>query len=141
MALLDVRNLSTSFHMRSGIVRAAQNVDLTLERGETLGIVGESGSGKSVTCYSIMRLIPQPPGRIESGQVLYDGQDLLTLSEAQITYAASDVLHLHALKERLDAMLQREGRTHLAESAFGFLPTRAALDLGGWSDEDIFSHS
>ncbi len=64
-----------------------------------------------------------------------------TLSEAQITYAASDVLHLHALKERLDAMLQREGRTHLAESAFGFLPTRAALDLGGWSDEDIFSHS
>ena len=84
MALLDVPNLSTSFHMRSGIVRAAQNVDLTLERGETLGIVGESGSGKSVTCYSIMRLIPQPPGRIESGQVLYDGQDLLTLSEAQM---------------------------------------------------------
>ena len=64
-----------------------------------------------------------------------------TLTEAQMTYAASDVLHLHALKERLDAMLQREGRTHLAEAAFGFLPTRAALDLGGWADQDIFSHS
>ena len=84
MALLDVRNLSTSFHMRSGIVRAAQNVDLTLERGETLGIVGESGSGKSVTCYSIMRLIRQPPGKIESGEVWYDGQDLLTLSEDEM---------------------------------------------------------
>lgn len=84
MALLDVRNLTTSFHLRSGIVRAAQNIDLTLERGETLGIVGESGSGKSVTCYSIMRLIPQPPGRIESGEVLFDGQDLLKLSDAEM---------------------------------------------------------
>jgi len=84
MALLDVRNLTTSFHLRSGIVRAAQNIDLTLERGETLGIVGESGSGKSVTCYSIMRLIPQPPGRIESGEVLFDGQDLLGLSETEM---------------------------------------------------------
>ncbi|MEM7781109.1 MAG: ABC transporter ATP-binding protein [Pseudomonadota bacterium] len=82
MALLEVKNLSTSFHLRSGIVRAAQNIDLTLERGETLGIVGESGSGKSVTCYSIMQLIPQPPGRIESGEVLYVGQDLLKLDEA-----------------------------------------------------------
>ncbi|MEL7446311.1 MAG: ABC transporter ATP-binding protein [Pseudomonadota bacterium] len=84
MALLDVRNLTTSFHLRSGIVRAAQNISLSLNRGETLGIVGESGSGKSVTCYSIMRLIPQPPGRIESGEVMFDGQDLLTLSESEM---------------------------------------------------------
>lgn len=84
MALLDVRNLTTSFHLRSGIVRAAQNFGVELERGETLGIVGESGSGKSVTCYSIMRLIPQPPGRIESGEVLFDGQDLLKLSEPEM---------------------------------------------------------
>jgi len=84
MALLDVRNLSTSFHLRSGIVRASQDISLTLEKGETLGIVGESGSGKSVTCYSIMRLIPEPPGRIESGQVLFDGEDLLKLSETQM---------------------------------------------------------
>jgi len=63
------------------------------------------------------------------------------LSKAQLTYAASDVLHLHALKKRLDHMLQREGRTHLAQAAFRFLPTRAALDLAGWANEDIFSHS
>ena len=63
------------------------------------------------------------------------------LSEAQKTYAASDVLHLHTLKERLDAMLAREGRTHLAQAAFDFLPIRAELDLLGWGDEDIFSHS
>ncbi len=63
------------------------------------------------------------------------------LSDAQKTYAASDVLHLHALKERLDIMLQREGRMHLAEAAFRFLPVRAELDLSGWDQEDIFSHS
>lgn len=84
MPLLDVRNLTTSFHLRSGIVRAAQDISFQLERGETLGIVGESGSGKSVTCYSIMRLIPQPPGRIESGEVLFDGEDLLTLNDAKM---------------------------------------------------------
>lgn len=64
-----------------------------------------------------------------------------TLSDAQKTYAASDVLHLHALKERLDGMLQREGRMHLAEAAFRFLPTRAELDLRGWDEVDIFAHS
>jgi ribonuclease D len=62
------------------------------------------------------------------------------LSEAQLAYAASDVLHLHALRERLDAMLAREGRTELAKACFEFLPTRAKLDLGGWQ-EDIFAHS
>jgi ribonuclease D len=64
-----------------------------------------------------------------------------TLSEAQLSYAASDVLHLHALRERLDAMLAREGRTELAQACFGFLPTRAKLDLQGWATEDIFAHS
>ena len=63
------------------------------------------------------------------------------LSDAQIAYAASDVLHLHALKARLDEMLAREGREHLAEACFRFLPTRAELDLAGWSGEDIFAHS
>jgi ribonuclease D len=63
------------------------------------------------------------------------------LNEAQLAYAASDVLHLHALRERLDAMLIREGRTQLAQSCFDFLPTRAKLDLGGWELEDIFAHS
>jgi ribonuclease D len=63
------------------------------------------------------------------------------LSDAQLSYAASDVLHLHALKDKLDAMLAREGRTEIAQSCFDFLPTRAALDLAGWEDVDIFAHS
>jgi ribonuclease D len=64
-----------------------------------------------------------------------------TLTDAQLAYAASDVLHLHALKEKLDAMLAREGRTELAAACFGFLPHRVRLDLAGWAAEDIFSHS
>ena len=64
-----------------------------------------------------------------------------TLSEAQLAYAASDVLHLHALRERLDIMLAREGRLELAQACFEFLPTRAKLDLQGWGAEDIFAHS
>ena len=63
------------------------------------------------------------------------------LTDAQIAYAASDVLHLHALKARLDEMLAREGREHLAVACFGFLPVRAELDLAGWAGEDIFAHS
>jgi ribonuclease D len=63
-----------------------------------------------------------------------------TLSEEQLAYAASDVLHLHALKAKLDALLAREGRTELAQAAFAFLPSRARLDLAGWSDSDIFEH-
>lgn len=63
------------------------------------------------------------------------------LSPAQLEYAASDVLYLHRIKAILDAMLAREGRTHLAEACFEFLPTRAALDLAGWDETDIFAHS
>jgi oligopeptide transport system ATP-binding protein len=81
--LLDVKDLRTSFHTRSGVYRAVDGVSFSLERGETLGIVGESGSGKSVTCYSLMGLIPQPPGRIEGGQALFDGIDLLRCDAAQ----------------------------------------------------------
>ncbi|WP_439923690.1 ribonuclease D [Nitrobacter sp. JJSN] len=64
-----------------------------------------------------------------------------TLSDAQLAYAASDVLHLHALRDRLDAMLAREDRTELARACFDFLPTRARLDLSGWEADDIFAHS
>ena len=63
------------------------------------------------------------------------------LSEAQVAYAASDVLHLHALRAKLDAMLAREGRQELAAACFRFLPERVRLDLAGWADEDIFAHS
>ena len=77
MPLLEVTDLRTYFHTRSGVYRAVDGVSFSLEKGETLGLVGESGSGKSVTCYSLMGLVPQPPGRIESGKAMFDGIDLL----------------------------------------------------------------
>ena len=64
-----------------------------------------------------------------------------TLTDAQVAYAASDVLHLHALKDKLDVMLAREGREALAAACFRFLPDRARLDLAGWAEQDIFAHS
>ncbi len=83
MPLLTVTDLRTSFHTRNGIYRAVDGVSFQLERGETLGIVGESGSGKSVTAYSLMGLLPQPTGRVESGTALFDGIDLLRCRPAQ----------------------------------------------------------
>ncbi|PHX93405.1 MAG: dipeptide/oligopeptide/nickel ABC transporter ATP-binding protein [Pedosphaera sp.] len=84
MPLLEVANLRAYFHTRNGIVRAVDGVSFSVEKGETLGIVGESGSGKSVTCYSLMGLIPKPPGRIESGTARFDGADLLAMKEAEL---------------------------------------------------------
>jgi oligopeptide transport system ATP-binding protein len=81
--LLDVKNLRTYFYTRNGVYRAVDDISFSIERGETLGIVGESGSGKSVTCYSLMGLIPQPPGKIESGTAMFDGVDLLHATPAQ----------------------------------------------------------
>ncbi len=83
-ALLRVENLRTYFHTRAGIVRAVDDVSFSIARGETLGIVGESGSGKSVACYSLLRLLPQPPGRIESGRALLGDEDLLHCSEREL---------------------------------------------------------
>lgn len=83
MPLLSVNDLRTYFYTRNGVYRAVDGVSFSVERGETLGIVGESGSGKSVTCYSIMGLIPQPPGRIVSGTAMFDGVDLLHCSPAE----------------------------------------------------------
>jgi oligopeptide/dipeptide ABC transporter ATP-binding protein len=82
--LLEVTDLRTYFHTRRGVYRAVDGVTFSLEKGETLGIVGESGSGKSVTCSTLMGLIPQPPGRIESGRALFDGTDLLHCSPAEL---------------------------------------------------------
>jgi oligopeptide transport system ATP-binding protein len=84
MPLLEIENLRTYFHTRAGIIRAVDDVSFSLEEGETVGIVGESGSGKSVTCYSILGLIPQPPGRIESGTARFGGIDLLHCSGEQL---------------------------------------------------------
>ena len=84
MPLLEVTDLRTSFHTRSGVYRAVDGVSFSLEKGETLGIVGESGSGKSVTCYSLLGLVPTPPGRIEGGRAMFDGIDLLHCPPAQL---------------------------------------------------------
>jgi len=84
MSLLTVDNLATHFHTRAGIVRAVDGVSYSLEKGQTLGIVGESGSGKSVSCYSLLGLIPMPPGRIESGSAYFDGVDLLNASKDEL---------------------------------------------------------
>jgi oligopeptide transport system ATP-binding protein len=84
--LLKVRDLTVRFHTLDGIVHAVNGISYKLEKGETLAIVGESGCGKSVSVLSLMQLIPQPPGQIVAGQVLYQGQDLLQLSEEEIQH-------------------------------------------------------
>src|SRR5919206_4250425 len=82
--LLDVRELRTYFYTRRGVVKAVDGASFVVRRGETLGIVGESGSGKSITCLSIVRLVPEPAGRIVGGQVLFEGQDLVRKSQAEM---------------------------------------------------------
>src|ERR1700730_1265640 len=84
MPLLEVENLRTYFYTRAGVIRAVNDVSFSLRQGETLGIVGESGSGKSVTCYSILGIIPKPPGKIVSGHAIFDGVDLLNCPEKQL---------------------------------------------------------
>jgi peptide/nickel transport system ATP-binding protein/oligopeptide transport system ATP-binding protein len=82
--LLQIRGLRTYFYTESGVAKAVDGVDLDIAQGEVLGLVGESGSGKSVTALSILRLIPDPPGRIVAGEIFYKGQDLLKLSWDEI---------------------------------------------------------
>ena len=77
MALLQVNNLKISFHTRNGVVKAVDDVSFSVDSGQTLAIVGQSGSGKSVTCYSLLDLLPKPPAVIECGSALFDGEDLL----------------------------------------------------------------
>lgn len=92
-------------------------------------------------CHGLKDLCQELTGaRISKQQQSSDwGADVLT--KEQINYAASDVLHLHDLREKLNMMLEREGRTALAQSCFAFLPARAALDLAGWAEQDIFAHA
>ncbi|HLU10522.1 MAG TPA: ABC transporter ATP-binding protein [Oceanobacillus sp.] len=82
--LMEVKNLVTRFYTQEGVVYAVNDVSYKLHEGETLGVVGESGSGKSVHALSIMRLIPSPPGKIENGEVIFQGRDLLKLSNDQM---------------------------------------------------------
>ena len=82
--VLDVKNLQTVFFTNSGLFKAVDDVSFTVRRGETLAIVGESGCGKSVSALSIMRLVPDPPGRIVGGSVTLEGTDLLVVSDAEM---------------------------------------------------------
>jgi len=82
--LLDVKNLTTHFFTQDGVVNAVNGISYTLDEGETLGIVGESGCGKSVGVMSLIRLIPMPPGKVVAGQALFEGRDLLKISNEEI---------------------------------------------------------
>lgn len=84
--LLEIKDLRTTFHTDEGIVHAVNGVSYDLKAGETLGVVGESGCGKSVHALSLMRLIPSPPGKIESGQAIFEGRDLLKISEREMRH-------------------------------------------------------
>jgi peptide/nickel transport system ATP-binding protein len=93
-ALLDVRGLKTYFFTRDGVVRAVDGVSFSIVRGETLAIVGESGCGKSVTSLSILRLIASPPGRTVEGSVVFEGRNLLELSEAEMRKVRGDAISM-----------------------------------------------
>ncbi len=82
--VLEVKNLRTYFHTDEGVIPAVDGVDFTLTKGKTLCVVGESGCGKSVTAFSVMRLIPMPPGKVESGEILYNGKNIVKLTENEM---------------------------------------------------------
>lgn len=82
--LLEVKNLKTQFFTQDGVVKAVDDVSFYIKPGETLGVVGESGSGKSITGLSLMRLIPQPPGKIVNGEVIFQGKDVLKMTDEQV---------------------------------------------------------
>ena len=84
MALLEVENLQVSFVTRMGTNKAVDDISFTVETGKITAIIGESGSGKPVACYSMLGLIPQPPGRIDGGRALFEGKDLLQASESAL---------------------------------------------------------
>jgi oligopeptide transport system ATP-binding protein len=103
LPLLRVKDLSVSFRTPRGTVRAVESLSFDLDAGETLAIVGESGSGKSVTALSLLRLIPDPPGRIDRGEILFEGRDLLKLDDAGI----------HAIRGNRIAMIFQEPMSSL----------------------------
>ena len=81
---LKIKTLKTFFHTREGIVKAVNGVDFSISKGEIVGLVGESGSGKSVTCHSLLNLLPTPPAKIESGEIHFNGEDLIRSSADEI---------------------------------------------------------
>ena len=84
MSLLKIKNLKTYFHTRAGTNRAVDDISFSINKGEIVGVVGESGSGKSVTCHTLLGLLPQPPAKVEGGSVTFEDEELLTLSHSQL---------------------------------------------------------
>jgi peptide/nickel transport system ATP-binding protein len=82
--LVEIKNLKTYFHTEDGVIKAVDDVSFNIREGETIGIVGESGCGKSITAMSLIRLIPDPPGKIEGGEIIFDGKKILKLNDEQI---------------------------------------------------------
>lgn len=103
MALLEIKNLCTYLYTRWGVVKAVDGINLTVDRGETLGLVGESGCGKSMTLLSILKLLPWPAGRIVSGQILFCGEDIVPKNERE----------MQALRGRHIAMIPQDPFTSL----------------------------
>src|SRR5690554_3882002 len=83
-ALLEIKGLKTYFKRKKDYIPAVDGVDLTINKGETVALVGESGSGKSITSLSILKLIPSPPGEIVDGQIIFDGRDIVKLTEDEM---------------------------------------------------------
>jgi len=92
--LLDINNLRTFFYTEDGVVPAVDGIDLTIHQGEVVGLVGESGCGKSVTALSIMRLIPDPPGKIVGGEIFFHGEDLLKKSDEEMRLIRGDKISM-----------------------------------------------
>ena len=139
--LLDVRNLSVSFHTDDGVFKAVDNVSLHVNSGEIIGLVGESGCGKSVTALSILKLIPSPPAKIESGQIYFNSHDLLKLDAADLRNIRGKAISM-IFQEPLSALspLQRIGQ-QLVEALTGeptVLKTAylaaVSLDIDSWAD-------
>jgi peptide/nickel transport system ATP-binding protein/oligopeptide transport system ATP-binding protein len=109
--LLDVRNLSVSFHTDDGVFKAVDNVSLHVKRGEIVGLIGESGCGKSVTSLGILKLIPSPPGKIDSGRIYFKGHDLLKLDAVELRQIRGKAISM-IFQEPLAALspLQRIGQ-------------------------------
>jgi len=103
--LLQVKNLKTHFFSDDSVTKAVDGVSYEVEAGETVALVGESGCGKSVSSLSVMQLIPQPPGKIVDGEIIFDDRDLLSLSSEEMRrMRAKGFCHNSALNRRLDRL-------------------------------------
>jgi oligopeptide/dipeptide ABC transporter ATP-binding protein len=136
--LLEVRDLSVSFHTDDGVFRAVDNVSMQVKRGEIVGLIGEYGCGKSVTSLSVLKLIPSPPGKIDSGQIYFNGQDLLKMNPAELRQIRGKAISV-IFQEPLSALspLQRIGQ-QLVETLriHNNIPKKKAWALAaGWLEK------